>query len=356
MKKVCAGFVLLVFVTGCQGEMKPTSFASEPIKGEKIHFIDSEGDGQLEVIGWLDDHTLLYLLSEDDSFELHTHDIFTGDAELFYSEDRTFYSLDINKDQSLFALQTLDDQDQAELTFLDSDGEIELKSEVKADEYTIYWSPYEVAECMVIAFLPEWTQEVYHVSVDRDVINRTSIPSSYIQWNSSDSVSYLDWAIIPEIEAPLKQYQLSSNDVSDWYGTALFFANLFEDRSLLVKYEQIHANEILYEFTDGKEKLAAITIPVLNTFSEQWWITSFAFDGANDLFYYLRPHFSADYVSYKDGFELLSYNLKDDTYTHLGQMDTQDPLLISTDGQWLLTGHSKQKLVDTTDGTVFTLF
>ncbi|MCM2677793.1 YqgU-like beta propeller domain-containing protein [Alkalicoccobacillus plakortidis] len=222
MKKVCAGLVLFVLVTGCQGDADSTDLANSSVKGEKFHPIEPKEQGDLEVIGWFDNQTILYLLSGEDSFEMYRHDIFTGDDELLYSDDQSFHRLDANYNHTRFALQTLNDQDQAELIILNANGEVSSTPTLEADDYSIYWSPYDEAEFMAVAFLPDWKQEVYHIQLDPLSIDKTGIQSSYLQWSSPDSVSYLNWSMIPSIEAPLKQYELSSSKITDGYGSGLF--------------------------------------------------------------------------------------------------------------------------------------
>ncbi|MFK3937691.1 hypothetical protein ACI2JA_09315 [Alkalihalobacillus sp. NPDC078783] len=357
MKKVCTSIVLLLVVGGCQTDEAPASSIS-PVVIDTIYPIDVIGDHQLEVIGWYDEQTLVYLLSEGNSFDLFTHDVFTGEDELFYAsiESEQFHRLDVNKDQSLFALQTLNEQGLAELVILNKAGDVEINPDLSADDYAIFWSPYHSTEFIAVAFQPDWEQEVYHVDLEAMDVEKTGIQSNFIQWVTEDTVTYLNWSMIPSVEAPLQQYNLTTNQTKDGVGSALYFSNLFQDRSMVVKYKELQADEIMYEFTDGIHKLGSLTIPILNTFSDHWWITSYAFDGLLDRFYYLSPRYSADYVSYKDGFDLFMYDLKEDSFKKLGQLDQQEPLELSSDGKWLLTGSVKKKLIRTEDGTVFQLY
>ncbi|MEK4564579.1 hypothetical protein MKX54_07925 [Alkalihalobacillus sp. FSL R5-0424] len=357
MKKVYTSIVLLLLVSGCQTD-EATVSASKPVASDTIYPIEGVGDHQLEIIGWYDEQSLIYLLSEENSFNLFSHDVLTGEDELFYTgvESEQFHRLDVNKDQSLFALQTLNDQGQAELVILNKSGDVEIDPDLSADDYSIYWSPYHSTEFMAVAFQPDWKQEVYHVDLEEMNVEKTGIQSNFIQWSTENTVTYLNWSMIPSIEAPLQQYDLTKNQTKDGIGSALYFSNLFQDRSLLVKYKEIQADEILYEFTDGIHTLGSVTIPILNTFSEHWWITSYAFDGVLDRFYYLSPRYTADYVTYKDSFDLFMYDLNEDSNIKLGQLDQQEPLELSSDGKWLLAGSVKKKLISTEDGTVFKLY
>lgn len=357
MKKVCTSIVLLLVVGGCQTDEAPVS-SSNPVSSDTIYPIEVAKDDQLEVIGWYDEQTLVYLLSEGNSFDLFTHNVFTGEDVLFYDglESEHFHRLDVNNDQSLFALQTLNDQGQAELVILNKSGDVKIDPDLSADDYSIFWSPYHSTEFMAVAFQPDWKQEVYHIDLEAMNVEKTGIESNFIQWSTEDTVTYLNWSMIPSVEAPLQQYNLTTNQTKDGIGSALYFSSLFQDRSMFVKYKELQADEIKYEFRDGIHKLGSLTIPILNTFSEHWWITSYAFDGLLDRFYYLSPRYSADYVTYKDAFDLLMYDLKEDSYTKLGQLDKQEPLELSSDGKWLLVGSVKKKLIRTEDGSIFHLY
>ncbi|TSB46705.1 hypothetical protein [Alkalicoccobacillus porphyridii] len=359
MRKYSIGFMMLMVLAGCHSnENSDVSDGTKTEQAEEVmvHPITQHNDQLPEVIGWYDKQSLFYLLSEEDSFNVYIHNLYTGEERLFYSAEQSFYRIDASQNADYFALQFFNEENQIEMHMLDANGETAFEPKLIGDEFSVYWSPYQESEFMVVAYLPDWNQEVYHGSITDYEIEPIAVESSYFHWNTPDSIAYLEWGQVPSIEAPLKQFNIRTSTLDDWYGSGLFYANLYRERSLIVNQHDENTDELAYRFIDSEAAISSISVPVLNTFSEQWWITSFAFDGENDLFYYLKPHHSGDYVSYKEGFELLAYDVYHDTHRKLGEMKSQETLTLSADGNWLLTGEQNQQLIHTLDGQVYSVF
>src|SRR5699024_6263111 len=87
-------------------------------------------------------------------------------------------------------------------------------------------------------------------------------------------------------------------------------------------------------------------MPILNTYSDEWWLPFHAFSEQDQTFYYLRPKYSSDYISYTDGFELVSFHLQTGEEEVLTVLDQEQPFALSPDYRYVLVGYSYEYIFD----------
>ncbi|WP_332691086.1 hypothetical protein [Halalkalibacter lacteus] len=307
----------------------------------------------IEVASWYDKDTVLFLQEENEQFSLHKHNLFLGESSVFLEEDGWIIDVRANADYSLFAVQYLSLEEQSQLLILNDQGGIIWTIKDYGEEYTIYWNPYDTQTFVMVAYLPNWEFETYVGNVEEKKITDIGLEESYIQWVSESKVGYLKWEELePNFQAPLYELDIENGETNRWKDTVIAFMAFPDGLSLSVTVDSIYDLYSVYRFYDEQKPYRKIEMPILNTYSEQWWIPYYSYDHNNGIFYYLRPKYSSDYFSYEDGYELIAYNVRADSEEKLISLEKHVPLSISPGGSILLIGERYEFGYDIQEGAL----
>ncbi|WP_227934993.1 hypothetical protein [Alkalihalobacillus deserti] len=363
MRKVIL-IVILLTVTACtepplKSQPLPKSLIDSPVKRDvpSSFFNGSaivpvhESSQVVEVMNWFDDETVLFLQEGIEGSTLHKHHLFTGESSIFFEMEGWIVNVNVNVDHSLFAVHVINELDQSEIVIVDKQGENKLTIKDFGEEYSVYWNEYEPASFIMTAYLPDWDFETYFVNVEEERIKQVNLEQSYIQWISSDTVAYLKWdELEPSFRAPLYQANVETGETKLWKEDVIAYTSFPDGLSLSITVETDYDLYSVYKFYDNQERFRQIEVPILNTYSEQWWIPYYTYDNENGIFYFLRPKSSGDFISYTEGYDLIAYNVYADSETKLTTLDHHVPISISPGGASILIGDRFENVFDLSEG------
>jgi hypothetical protein len=365
MKRIVYIIGILFMVSACtqaplESQPLPRSFEYQPIKrdvstsfftGADITPIQNE-HVVTEIIGWFDDDTLLYLQEQEERSSLYKHHLSTGHSSSFVEVGGWITEVRANADYSLFAISHITVDNEAHLVIIDRNGEIRQTIKDYGEEYTAYWNPYKLDTFILIAFLPDWEFETYVVDVAETKVRSIDLEQSYVQWISVTDVGYLKWEELePNFQAPLYEVNVNSGEVKKWQDAVIAYMSFPDGLSLSVTVESVYDLYSTYTFYDEQNAFRHIDMPILNTYSEQWWIPYYSYDDVHGIFYYLRPQYSSDFFSYTDGFELVAYDIQKDAEEKLTVLERHVPIHVSPEGSFLLFGDRFEMVMDLSEGT-----
>ncbi len=351
-------FVTVCLLTACtsgqlESQPSPARLSDQPQKrdvpasfftGSSIVPI-SAASSFTEVSTWYNDQSILYLQEHDEKSSLHVHHLFTGVTSLFFEIEGWIVDVAPNVDYSLFAIQTINQQNEATLFILDQNGETKMTIEEFGEDYTVYWNPYDQEQFMMMAYLPNWEFDVFLVDANTKETSQIELEQSYVQWLSETNVAYIKWdELEPSYEAPLYQFNVETGEEELWKEHVIAYMSFPDQISLTVSVESVYDLYSIYTFYENQEEIRQIEMPILNTYSEQWWIPFYTYNPEERIFYYLRPKYSGDYFSYNDGYELIAYNVLADSEEQLDVMQSHEPMSISPEGDYLLIGNRFEQL------------
>jgi hypothetical protein len=316
-----------------------------------------KGFSVVEVASWYDENSVLFLQEENEQFSLHKHDLFSGESSVFIEEEGWIIDVSPNADYSLFAIQYLSLAEQSQLVIVNEQGEVIWTIKDYGEEYAIYWNPFDKQTFVMVAYLPEWEFETYSGNVEDKKIAGIDLDQSYIQWISESKVGYLEWEELePSYEAPLYEVDIEKGEKNRWKDAVIAFMSFPDGLSLSVTVDSIYDLYSVYRFYNEQQPFRELEMPILNTYSEQWWIPYYSYDHNNGIFYYLRPKYSGDYFSYEDDYDLIAYNVQADFEEKLISLDKQVPLSISPSGSSLLIGERYEYIYDIQEGALISLW
>ncbi|KHF41821.1 YqgU-like beta propeller domain-containing protein [Halalkalibacter okhensis] len=369
MRRVILGICFLFIVSACtqtpmESQPLPKSSEYHSIKrdvstsfftGSDISPIPNE-QNVAEILGWYDAHTVLYLQEREERSSLVKHQLATGESTNFFEVDGWITDVRPNADYSLFAISQVTLDNETLLVIVDRDGTVIQTIKDYGEEYTVYWNPYKLNTFIMIAFLPNWDFETYVVDVEEVKVRSIDLEQSYVQWISATDVGYLKWEELePDFQAPLYEVNVDSGDVKKWKDAVIAYMSFSDGLSLSVTVESVYDLYSTYTFYDEQEPFRQIEMPILNTYSEQWWIPYYSYDEDKGIFYYLRPQYSSDFFSYTDGFELVAYDVQGDAEEKITLLERHVPISVSPEGSFLLFGDRLERVFDLAEGAIVPL-
>ncbi|WP_078552841.1 hypothetical protein [Bacillus alkalicellulosilyticus] len=359
MGKVFAVFcVFLIFISACEPHKKnasdaPSLLLSPQQKSGVIGFGASsvmlpmpiDTFSFIEVNEWFDPNSILFLRDENETSYLQSYDFGTGEETPFFSVDEPIVQVTANEDHSLFAIQTVTMDYKSPLYIVSNEGNVIRELTEIGDDFSLYWNPYQTDELIIVSYLPNWDFEVLYLSIKDGSVRSLDIDQTFFQWIDEETVVFLDWhPYEPSYYAPLVEYNIRTGEQIQKLDEVIAVFSFGGHYYFTITIDSPDAQHSIYTFYQGNEEVGQFEVPVLNTYSQQWWIPFHDLHADTNMFYYLRPYFASDYFNYADGYELIQYNLEDGSETVLdGHLD-QVPFKVSPSGHHILYGSRLETL------------
>lgn len=315
-----------------------------------------EGQKFYSVNEWYNQDTVIYSVGESGGSSLYLHKINTGERSLFFQSEEWIGKIEANIDNSLFAVQTIEKNGTSHLRILNKMGHEIFTRSSKIEELQFLWNPYAPNELIVTEFLPNFDFRLFKINVTEKEIYQIPLEHPFVQWISKDELVYLDWNQNEfTLEAPVFLYNLKTLENKKWLDSSIM---LFSMKDIIASVTMIKSDyqQSRYTFYDAKTrtKRTEINIPVLNTFSEAWWVPSFDFDEKKQLFYFMKPNRAGDIAEYKDGFQLTALTM-DGKEVELINVTGNVPIKLSPTGDWCLIGNQLEQVLNISDQQIYNL-
>ncbi|GAE24777.1 hypothetical protein JCM9140_729 [Halalkalibacter wakoensis JCM 9140] len=367
MRQVLFILIAVFVLAGCtqaplENQHMPKRFEDQPIKRDVpssfftgSQLVPLENNLSItEIVGWFDDGSILYLEEQGESSTLYQYNLHTSESSPFLQLDGWIIDVQANADYSLFAVQQVTLNHETNLIIVDRDGDSRQIFQDYGEEYVVYWNPYKEDTFIMVAFLPDWEFETYVVTDTK--VKELSLDNSYVQWISEKHVGYLKWEELePSFQAPLYEVNVENSEERKWKESVIAYMSFPDTLSLTVTVDSVYELYSTYTFYDEQKPFREIEMPILNTYSEQWWIPFYTYDVHDRVFYYLRPKHSSDFFSYDEGFDLIAYYVDTDAEEKLATFDKHVPLRVSPSGGYLLIGDRFESVFDLSDGAIVSL-
>ncbi|MBU8905737.1 hypothetical protein [Desertibacillus haloalkaliphilus] len=373
MERVLIVISLFIFLlSGCQYADKDVIVASDRLLNlHEKRQIPSEFYGHnvrypiktsssrsfIEISEWFDEHTVLYLKDEEGIARLLKHNVTNGDEQGFFQTEEAISNVTANHDYSYYAIETVTRDYDVSLYLIDRDGFIRYQIQELGEDYSVFWNPYQPEELVVVSFLPNWESQLYYVNVANGQISPIELDQTFIQWLDINRLGYLHWdQDEPSYFSSLFSYDMKTNQKVLVEEDILSFFSFPNHNYLIIDVDSIDELMSTYTFFKENETIRQIEVPILNTYSEQWWVPYFTFDQMNSIFYYLRPFYSGNYVDYEDGFELVALDIRSGDEEVIIEVENDAPLKLSPDGESMLYGYQYEHLIDLNGNQMVDLF
>ncbi|WP_342670292.1 hypothetical protein [Bacillus solimangrovi] len=318
----------------------------------------SEGQSFHGVVDWYDNDSVLYLGQEGSFSNIYTYDLFSGKSNLFYSSEHLISEVSSNESNTLFAVQSVQTNQKTLLQILDREGEEFFRWDGYVDRVQVMWHPLKDKELILSVLEKDWTFSVLHVNIVTGNLTPIDVDNPFVQWVDNDHIAYLNWYQDEQsFTAPVIITDVNSMEVEH---TLQDFFAIFSFPHYLLGLSSIGPSHDLAQFTfyDSMtlNEIVQMTVPVLQTYSEQQWIPNYSFDSHNEIFYYFRPIHSGNISKYDNDFELTSFSLRDQEEKVIHVSERNVPLKVSPDGSLCIVGDRLENVIIFESGQLVPLF
>lgn len=350
----------MLFLSGCSTKETPPkdieSGSSQPPETSELpNEADNEdfyplvvhNDSFIEVVDWYDDQSILYLTDENGESHIKRYNLVTKEEEDFFSIDEPIMSVTANIGRSKFAVQTATYSGGSPLYIIDREGNKQYTLAEVGEAFSLFWNPYDENQLLIVSFLPNWEYKVFLLSLGINELKPIEVPQTFFQWTDKQVVAFLDWVEDePSYHAPLHLYKLDTGEETKLRDNIIAMFSFAEHVYFTVTVDTKYDLLSKYTFFKNNQKLGEVDVPILNTYSEQWWIPFYDYDIGDELFYYLSPHDSGDFFEYSDGFQLIAFDIHSGNKTDVVKLPDNAPLKLSPNGERLLYGNQLEQLIN----------
>ncbi|KAB7670026.1 hypothetical protein [Bacillus sp. B1-b2] len=314
----------------------------------------SPQDGEfVQVYGWINKNIICYSAKTDTDYTVYTYNLHTGKHTSIYKSEYTLANVSIN-DHYLLIYNLLSDTE-GEIHIIDSKGNKLFSKAITSYETSFAWNPYNENEVLITTFSKEWESKVYKLDINKSTIDEFSKSTPFPKWIATKEVMYLDWdQANPSLYAPLKIYNVESKLEREVQLNSVYFVDQSKDQLFTISSESEYANEAIYRFYDTNlEEKISVSLPRLSKFSN-WTVPNYTFYD-NQLITFV-PKTAGDAETYQDGYDLISINMLDGERKELIADIEDQPLQISSDGNYCLYGYYLENLINLNTGEISYLF
>lgn len=290
------------------------------------------------VVDWFDHEHVLYVVNDELGAKIYKHHLFTGTSELFFETTDPIITLQSNPSSQHFLIHTSNSNTEANLIVVDEKGNALFDWEVKSAELQFVWNPFDENNLFITSFLEDWSFTNYILNVEQKEVKENSLPHPFIQWMSPSKIAYLKWED-GFTEAPL--YSASVQGIAEKkLADNIFAYHTYEDLLLTISAS---TNLSVYQFYEVStmKKINEFSLPVINTYSDNWWVPNFDYDPNTKNFYYYKP--------VEEQLNLVSFSIETgEEETILTNIEDQ-PINLSSDGERLLLGYQYNTIIEIED-------
>jgi hypothetical protein len=315
---------------------------------EQLQTIGANMYSFVTVNEWFSNDTLLYLTDESGVSFIYKFHILTGEEEIFFQINEPILRLDANPNNSIFVIEIATMDGENELYFVGANGKLLYTLKNLGVDYQIYWNPFKENELTIAVLEEDFSFKLKNLNLNSKKLTEFDFEHYYVQWIGEDELAYLNWDVFSlSYYAPLIAYDIAKDkEITIANDVIAFFS--YHDYFLTISIDDPSALNSDYTFyhSGTKSKLSKLQVPILNTYSGQWWIPNHAFHQMSNTFYFINPNNNGNLYHYSDGFTLVSFQIETEKTREIVPLDLNYPIKISPDGRWLLYGYQLENIID----------
>ncbi|MBM7604683.1 hypothetical protein JOC75_002686 [Metabacillus crassostreae] len=292
------------------------------------------------VADWKDNNTILYILNNAQSSEVHTYNIHTGKTSLFYKSEFPILQVEANEDHDMFLIHTSPSNYEAELVIVNEKAELLYTTRIESFELNYIWNHLKGDQLFISSFKEDWTYDTYVLNVNNQKMTKNQIHQPFIQWLDEKHVSYLKWdQEKPSLTAPLFVYNIENQSETLIAEHVVANTNF---TGFLSTIELVDANgdaAVRFYNNENNEQLMEMPTRLVSLYSD-WSVPYLDMDLNKDILYMLEVNEA------KTEFSLVSFSTKTEEKNVLIQSIENLPIKLSPSGEYALYGGRFEKIIN----------
>jgi hypothetical protein len=304
-------------------------------------------EGEFYKVGcWYSDHHLLYITNLEQSSSVYLYNLLTGSSELFYKSEVPIVTIQASPSKKNILIQSSPSTYEGQVTILSPEGSEIFKQSIPSYELTFEWNPFNESEILISSFNEDWTFQMLLLDIGQRKTTELTLPQPFIKWIGKEEVAYLNWnEDSPSLFAPLMKKNLSNAKEEEIFSDVLQFAT-YNDILMTVTVQDDERLQATYTFYNKEKKeLNSFSIPHLSIFSG-WLVPYNDLNETKGEFITLKPVKSTEADAYREGFELLSYDIDNGSSNVIMKNLKNEPIMLSPSGEAALFGNRFEKIIN----------
>lgn len=304
-------------------------------------------EGEFYKVGsWYSDHQLLYITNLEQSSSVYLYNLLTGSSELLYKSEVPIVTLQVSPSKKNILIQSSPSTYEGQVTILSPEGSEIFKQSIPSYELIFEWNPFNESEILISSFNEDWTYQMLLLNIDQRKTTELTLPQPFIKWIGNKEIAYLNWnEDSPSLFAPLMTKNISAEAEEEIFSDVLQFAT-YNDILMTVTVQDDEQLQATYTFYNKEKKeLNSFSIPHLSMFSG-WLVPYNDLNVSKGEFITLKPVKSTEADVYREGFELVSYDINNGSSNVIMRNLKNEPILLSPSGEAALFGNRFEKIID----------
>ncbi|WP_040758118.1 hypothetical protein [Sporosarcina newyorkensis] len=200
MKQTIVMILLALFLVGCeQNEIEKTEEKDPLVVDEEVlsvKTLKTSEENLRFVAGWLDDMNIAYVDHHDAEDRLQVFNLKTGEIHTIYTDASIISEVLIHRSKKQLLVKTSDTSTEANMTVIDTEGQVLDELTVESSELEIQWNDAEASKLLISAFREDWSYQVFLYDMNEKSLEPIELTDPFPQWMGEDQLVYLEGSTI----------------------------------------------------------------------------------------------------------------------------------------------------------------
>ncbi|WP_349632593.1 hypothetical protein [Neobacillus sp. SuZ13] len=315
--------------------------------GDKWKLPISIPEGEFsKLAGWLSEKQVLYITNLEQSSSIYRYNLFTGKSELIYKSEYPIINVQISPSQKSILIHASPSASEGKVTIIDTKGSVILQKDFPSYELAFEWNPYNESQILVTKFAEDWSFQVFLLDLGQSTTSELDVPQPFMKWVAVNQIAWINLIEDqPALLAPLNGRNLETGIEKNLFPSVINFS-AYPDLLMTITKNEQNQSMSSYSFFDNKlRKLFTFSMPQLTKYTD-WLVPFYDYNEEKSQFITLRPLSGGESDTYSEGFQLLTYNLKNGRSNLIMNGLENEPMILSPTGDALLYGNRYEKIID----------
>jgi hypothetical protein len=298
-----------------------------------------------KLVGWLSENQVLYITNLEQTSSIYRYDLLTGKNKLIYKSENPIVNAQISPSKKSILIHASQSSSEGLVTIIDAKGDEILKKSFQSYELVFEWNPYDESQVLVTKFAEDWSFQVFLLDLKRSNTSELDLTQPFFKWIDGNEIALINWDEEHSLFAPLKVKNLENGTEKTLFPSVIYFS-AYRDLLMTISVDEHKESLSTYSFFDKKmKKIFTFSMPQLTRYSD-WVVPFYDYNEQKRQLISLRPLSGGEIDSYSDGFQLLTYDLKNGSSNLIMDGLENVPMILSPTSEALLYGNRLEKVID----------
>jgi hypothetical protein len=306
------------------------------------------------VIGWLNNHEIVYVTNEVQGSNLYRYDLKKGISKLLYESKFPIVTILISPDYNKLLIHSSPSTYEGQVSIINTEGKEVYSDSFPSVEMVFEWNQFNTEQLFITAFKADWSFTNYFLYLDKKELTSNDVRKPFAKWTGERRLAFLDWNENDiSLVSPLIEKELGKEEILLRKG--IFHFESFDNKILTITVE---SGEQLAKYTFYSKNMVeqfSFETPILSSYSG-WVIPNYGMASDQKEFLTMIPLESTEADTYREGFQLISYNIKSGKKEILLENTENVPFTCSPNNTLCLMGYQFEKLFSLQNRTMTTIF